>query len=171
MLILGLPVKFATRGDSTHDVHICSRMMYSTCTYRERAEESPRGRMANYFSLVLIILLYRHYSCDRLVTRCTNQRVPCNAVWASATRCILYVQYTDMWPWHDCLCWQILASSSSVFDFSSGCFKHSTSGITAKLCACSTPFGCTTTQMSTNIINYFLFREAIVSKNSPCVYL
>ena len=137
--------------------------------------------MANYFSLVLIILLYRHYSCDRLVTRCTNRRVPCNAVWA--THCILYEQCTDMWPWHDCLCWQILASSSSVFDFSSGCFKHSTSGITAKLFACSTPFGCTTTQMSTNIINNFLFRllpnnpggrnkdEAIVSKNSPCVYL
>ena len=150
MLILGLPVKFATRGDSTYTytTYTC------TCTYR--AEESPRGRMANYFNLVLIILLYRHYSCDRLVTRCTNRRVPCNAVWA--TRCILYVQCTDMWPWHDCLCWQILASSSSVFDFRSGCFKHSTSGITAKLFACSTPFGCTTTQMSTNIINYFLFR-------------
>ena len=143
-MILGLPVKFATQGDSTY--------MYTyttyTCTCTYRAEESPRGRMANYFSLVLIILLYRHYSCDRLVTRCTNRRVPCNAVWA--TRCILYVQCTDMWPWHDCLCWQILASSSSVFDFSSGCFKHSTSGITAKLFACSTPFGCTTTQMSTN---------------------
>ena len=132
-----------------HDVHTC------TCTYR--AEESPRDRMANYFSLVLIILLYRHYSPGKL-TRCTNRRIPCNAVWA--TRCILYVQCTDMWPWHDCLCWPILASSSSVFDFSSGCFKHSTSGITAKLLACSTPFGCTTTHMSTNIIhvNYFLFR-------------
>ena len=167
MLILGLPVKLATRGDSTYT--------YTTYTHvhvlTEQKSRPAAAWPANYFSLVLIILLYRHYSCDRLVTRCTNRRVPCNAVWASATRYILYVQCTDMWPWHDCLCWQILASSSSVFDFSSGCFKHSTSGITAKLCACSTPFGCTTTQMSTNIINNFLFREAIVSKNSPCVYL
>ena len=166
MLILGLPVKFATRGDSTHEVHIMyCRMMYSTLHVLTEQKSRPAAAWQNmymYFSLVLIILLYRHYSCDRLVTRCTNRRVPCNAVWASATCCIMYVQCTDMWPWHDCLCWQILASSSSVFDFSSGCFKHSTSGITAKLCACSTPFGCTTTQMSTNIINYFLFREAIV---------